>query len=63
MNLQDGWVKTGLRLPAEIHTQLQESAMAARRTLNGEILFRLEGSFSDTQKGNAPTAATVEASE
>lgn len=63
MKQQDGWVKTGLRLPPELHAQLHEAAAAGRRTFNGEILFRLEGSFSEATKGNAPAAATVEASE
>ncbi len=47
MKLQDGYVKTGLRVPPDLHQRLHDAASAAHRTFNGEILFRLEGSFSE----------------
>jgi hypothetical protein len=61
MKEQVGYVKTGLRVPPELHKRLHEAAHSSHRTFNGEILFRLEESFSEVEKGNAPAAETVEA--
>ena len=61
MKSQEGWVKTGLRLPPDIHTQLHKAAAISHRTFNGEVLHRIESSFLEAQKGNAPAAETVEA--
>lgn len=35
--------KITLRLPAELHRWLTEQAKSARRSLNSEIVYRLEG--------------------
>lgn len=34
-----------LRLPAALRDRLEQAAKAARRSLNAELLFRLEASF------------------
>lgn len=39
---QDDYVKTSLRIPRELHTQLQQVAEYNGRTLNAEILDRLQ---------------------
>ncbi|WP_080418603.1 Arc family DNA-binding protein [Burkholderia ubonensis] len=52
-------VPFGLRLPAELREYLTNQAQKNYRSLNSEIIQRLEAS---RQKENAPTAATVEAS-
>lgn len=36
-------VRITLRLPADLHARLVAQAKAARRSLNSEIVYRLEG--------------------
>jgi predicted DNA-binding protein len=42
---QDDFIKTALRLPRELHARVQEAATAAGRSMNAEIVARLEASF------------------
>lgn len=35
-----------LRIPAALRAQVEQSAKAARRSLNAELVFRLESSFA-----------------
>ena len=42
---QDHYVKTALRLPPELHAQLHDATEASGRSLNAEIVARLEASF------------------
>jgi hypothetical protein len=35
-----------LRLPAELRAQVEQGAKTSRRSLNSEIVFRLESSFT-----------------
>ena len=37
--------KTALRLPRELHTAIHESAKKSGRTMNAEIVYRLQKSF------------------
>jgi predicted HicB family RNase H-like nuclease len=46
----DDEVRITLRLPADLHAWLTAQAKAARRSLNAEILHRLEG-----QRGTVST--------
>lgn len=39
----DGETKITLRLPTELHRWLTAQAKSARRSLNSEIVYRLEG--------------------
>lgn len=48
-----------LRIPAGLRAQVEQSAKAARRSLNAEIVIRLESSFSQV----APSANEQERSE
>ena len=43
---QDDYIKTALRLPREVHAQIQQAAAASGRSMNAEIVSRLEASFS-----------------
>lgn len=43
---QDDFIKTALRLPRNIHAQIQESAEKHGRSMNSEIVSRLENSFN-----------------
>lgn len=38
--------KTALRLPRELHTAIHESAKKSGRTMNAEIVYRLQQSFN-----------------
>lgn len=40
-----------LRMPAELRAQVERSALAARRSLNAEILIRLQASFAQVALG------------
>jgi len=40
-----------LRMPAVVHAQVERSAWAARRSLNAEIVIRLEASFAQVAPG------------
>jgi hypothetical protein len=39
-----------LRLPADLRTQLERAARESHRSLNGEILFRLERSIREERR-------------
>lgn len=39
--------KTALRLPRELHTAIHEAAAAAGRTMNAEIVHRLQRTFEE----------------
>jgi len=43
---QDDYMKTALRLPRDLHSRIQEEAAASGRSMNSEIIRRLEASFS-----------------
>jgi hypothetical protein len=45
----DAKVNFPLRLPADLRTQLERAARESHRSLNGEILFRLERSIREEQ--------------
>jgi hypothetical protein len=47
-----------LRMPAALRAQVEQSAWAARRSLNAEIVLRLESSFAQV----APSANEQERS-
>ncbi|WP_226685653.1 Arc family DNA-binding protein [Stutzerimonas stutzeri] len=40
-----------LRMPAALRAQVEQSAWAARRSLNAEIVIRLEASFAQVAPG------------
>ena len=42
---QDDFIKTALRLPRDIHAKVQEAATGAGRSMNAEIIDRLQDSF------------------
>lgn len=46
---QSDFLKTALRLPRELHSKIQEAAEANGRSMNAEIVQRLQDSFSDHQ--------------
>lgn len=48
---QDDYIKTALRLPRELHTELTGAADREGRSLNSEIIARLQRSFSETESG------------
>jgi hypothetical protein len=51
-----------IRLPAALKQWIKKMAERNHRSENSEIVFRLEEcKRADSQKENAPTAATVEA--
>lgn len=45
--------KTALRLPRALHSAIHESAAAAGRTMNAEIVHRLQKSFDDDKESVA----------
>jgi hypothetical protein len=42
---QDDYLKTALRLPRDLHARIHEAAEKAGRSMNAEIVARLEASF------------------
>lgn len=44
---QDDYMKTALRLPRDLHAKIQEEAAASGRSMNAEIVARLEASFAE----------------
>lgn len=42
-----------LRLPAALRAQLEQAAMESRRSLNAEMVIRLEASFAQAKQGGA----------
>lgn len=49
MATQDEYIKTALRLPRDLHRSIQESAEEAGRSMNAEIIARLQASVSLSQ--------------
>ncbi|TJZ69753.1 Arc family DNA-binding protein [Chitiniphilus eburneus] len=45
---QDDYLKTALRLPRELHSRIQEAAAKSGRSMNAELIHRLESSFQPT---------------
>ncbi|MBA4710556.1 Arc family DNA-binding protein [Aquitalea aquatica] len=45
---QDDYIKTALRLPRDLHAQIQAAAAVSGRSMNAEIVHRLEKSFGGT---------------
>jgi len=43
---QDDYIRTALRLPRDLHAQVQASAETKGRSMNAEIISRLQDSFS-----------------
>lgn len=43
---QDDYMKTALRLPRTLHAKIQEAATATGKSLNSELIARLERSFA-----------------
>jgi hypothetical protein len=52
---QDDYIKTALRLPRDIHAKLLGAADATGKSMNAEIIARLESSFS----GGAESASLL----
>lgn len=46
LNAQDEYIKTALRLPRDLHASVQEAAERAGRSMNAEIIQRLDHSFT-----------------
>lgn len=44
---QDDFIKTALRLPKAVHASIQSAATQSGRSMNAEIIARLERSFAD----------------
>lgn len=42
---QDGYMKTALRLPRDLHAKVLESARESGRSLNSEFIARIASSF------------------
>lgn len=42
---QDDFIKTALRLPRDLHEQIQKASESSGRSMNAEIISRLESSF------------------
>lgn len=42
---QDNYIRTALRLPKDLHSQIHEAAQADKRSFNSEIIARLTDSF------------------
>ena len=45
MAKQDDYIKTALRLPADLHARIQLAAEKAGRSMNAELINRLDMSF------------------
>jgi hypothetical protein len=56
MATQDDYVKTALRLPRSVHAKLQEAADASAKSMNSEIIARLEASFTGGDQSALITA-------
>lgn len=56
---QQGYVKTALRLPPQLHAALHQAAEQSGRSFNAELVSRLESTFASTEI-NAPPASASE---
>lgn len=52
--------KTALRLPRELHTAILDAASESGRTMNGEIVYRLQQSFEDPQEEHVDGFHTID---
>jgi hypothetical protein len=50
MSRRDAKVSFPLRLPADLRTQLERLARESHRSINGEIVFRLERSIREEKR-------------
>lgn len=53
---QKTFVKTALRLPAELHASLHAAAKEGERSYNAEILHRLRSTFKGKRAHSSPPA-------
>jgi hypothetical protein len=60
---QDDYLKTALRLPRRLHTKIQEAGLASGRSMNAEIVARLERSFTGSVDLDAPKDIAARAVE
>lgn len=51
---QDDYMKTALRLPRDLHAKIQEEAAASGRSMNAEIVARLQDSFLTSFEREVP---------
>jgi hypothetical protein len=52
--IQDGYIKSGLRLPPDLHAEVQAAALFHGRTMNAEIIARLrKNPVEKLQRDNA----------
>lgn len=49
--MEDDIQKTALRLPRDLHRKVHEAAAASGRSMNAEIVARLQASFADEERG------------
>ncbi|HAO33182.1 MAG TPA: Arc family DNA-binding protein [Candidatus Competibacter sp.] len=54
MGKQDDYIRITLRLPAELHERLTTMCERTKRSMNAEILTRLDVSFDDERLAEAP---------
>lgn len=47
MPTQDDFVKTALRLPRDLHAKIQAAAISAGRSMNAEMIGRLQASIDE----------------
>lgn len=59
MARQDEWVRITLRLPREVHEKLTGALDDTNRSMNAEIVARLEETFAFEQEGVAMTREAV----
>ncbi len=50
-----------LRMPSALHSQVKQAAEDARRSLNAELVFRLEQSFASEVPANEPQSVSTPA--
>lgn len=62
MATQDDYIRTALRVPADLHSKIHEAAKANTRTFNAEIVARLQASFLARHADEA-TADPISGSE
>ena len=51
--MKDKVINLNLRLPAQLHAMLVKQARASNRSLNGEIIERLQGRAAETPRDKA----------
>lgn len=52
----DDTIRSQYRLPQSLHDALKRAAVGNRRSMNAELIARLESSFSDVDLGTVATA-------